>query len=61
MVREAQVSILGGVTLNTCRVQIFLPAVDTVLVTDNEKDLNITALKEAMRDHKMRIYWERQT
>ena len=52
VVREAHVSYQGGVTLNTCKVQVLLFADDTVLVADNEEDLknNITALQEAVRN-----------
>ena len=46
VVRIAQVSFQGGVTLDTCKVQVLLFADDTVLVADNEENLkhNITAL-----------------
>ena len=59
VVRKARVSFQGGVTLNTCKVQVLLFADSTVLVADNEEDLkhNITLLQEAAREHKLQINW----
>ena len=39
MVKEAQGSFQGGVTLNACKGQVLLLANDTLLVADNEKNL----------------------
>ena len=59
VVKEAQDSFHGGVTLNACKVQVLLFADDTVLVADTEEDLkhNIAALQEAVREHKLGINW----
>ena len=59
VVRKARVSFREECIEYMQGAQVLLFADDTVLVADNEEDLknNITALQEAVREHKLQINW----